>query len=57
MHDEHLMEFYAGLAMLGMLSASRKTAGPEQLARNAFDIAEAMLQERNHRKERSVNGR
>lgn len=56
MHDEHLKDFYAGLAMLGMLSASRKTAGPDQVARNAYEMAEAMMDERNHRKERSVNG-
>jgi hypothetical protein len=50
MDDEHLRDFYAGLAMLGVLSAGHEPAYVEAVARTAFDIAERMMEERSERR-------
>jgi hypothetical protein len=49
--DTHLRDFYAGLAMLGWLSAGNPASYPEGTAEIAFDMAEAMMKERIKRKE------
>jgi hypothetical protein len=49
--DTHLRDFYAGLAMLGWLSAGNPASHPEGTAEIAFDMAEAMMKERIKRKE------
>jgi len=50
MDDEHLKDFYAGLAMLGVLSAGHEPAYVEAVSRTAFDIAERMMEERSERR-------
>ena len=50
--DTHLRDFYAGLAMLGWLSAGAPPSNPESISEVAFDMAEAMMKERNKRKEK-----
>lgn len=57
MHDEGMKDFYAGLAMLGLLSAGWPSAQSEGVASIAFDVADAMMEERNRRKESEVNER
>jgi hypothetical protein len=57
MHDEHLKDFYAGLAMLGMLNAGRPPSYMTEIADLAWDVADAMMVERSNRKERNVNER
>jgi hypothetical protein len=49
MDTEHLKDFYAGLAMLGILSAGHEPAYVEAVSRTAFDIAERMMEERQER--------
>ena len=49
MDDEPLRDFYAGLAMLGVLSAGHEPAYVEAVSRTAFDIAERMMEERSQR--------
>jgi hypothetical protein len=49
MDDKHLRDFYAGLAMLGWVSAGAAPSNPESIAEIAFDVAEAMMQERSKR--------
>ena len=49
MDDEHLKDFYAGLAMLGWLSQGNPASHPEGVADIAFDVAEAMMKERERR--------
>lgn len=51
MDDEHLKDFYAGLAMLGILSAGRPAEFVNGVAEDAFDVAEAMMKERSKRRE------
>jgi len=53
MDDEHLKDFYAGLAMLGILSAGHEPAYVEQVTVTAFDIAERMMDEREVRRDQS----
>ena len=53
MDDEHLKDFYAGLAMLGILSAGHESAYVEQVTVTAFDIAERMMDEREVRRDQS----
>lgn len=55
MDDDHLKDFYAGLAMLGMLSAGRPPSYAAETSDLAWDMAETMMKERNKRKERNVN--
>ena len=50
MDDTHLRDFYAGLAMLGVLSAGHEPAYVEAVSRTAFDIAERMMEERSERR-------
>lgn len=49
MDDKHLRDFYAGLAMLGWISAGNPASYPEGTAEIAFDVAEAMMRERSKR--------
>lgn len=53
MDDEHLKDFYAGLAMLGILSAGHQPAYVETVSTTAFDIAERMMEEREVRRDQS----
>ena len=53
MDDEHLKDFYAGLAMLGILSAGHQPAYVEAVSTTAFDIAERMMEEREVRRDQS----
>jgi len=50
MDDTHLRDFYAGLAMLGVLSAGHEPAYVEAVSRTAFDIADRMMEERSERR-------
>lgn len=43
--------------MLGLLSAGRSSAFTTKLVGTAWDMAKAMMEERNQRKEQSVNER
>jgi hypothetical protein len=56
MDDEHLRDFYAGLAMLGVLSAGHEPAYVEAVSRTAFDIAERMMEERSERRGKAEAG-
>ena len=47
--DNYLRDIYAGLAMMGILSAGHEPAYVESVSRTAFDIAEKMLEEREER--------
>lgn len=53
--DTHLKDFYAGLAMLGLLSAGNPASYPKDIADIAFNVADAMMKERNNRKEEINN--
>lgn len=47
MHDEHLRDFYAGLAMMSLVSVYKDDKQiVTQYAQRAYEIAEAMMQER-----------
>ena len=52
MDDEHLKDFYAGLAMMGWLSAGNSASedAVKDLAQIAHNVAEAMMQEREVRR-------
>ena len=51
MDDEHLKDFYAGLAMMGLISVYRDDKQiVAEYTRRAYDIAEAMMQEREVRR-------
>jgi hypothetical protein len=50
MDDEHLKDFYAGLAMLGVLSGRDDPSVMTACAERAFDIAERMMEERSERR-------
>jgi hypothetical protein len=52
--DPHLKDFYAGMALVGMLLQERAFEGGIPI--RAFDMAEAMMAERNRRKEESKDG-
>jgi hypothetical protein len=45
MNDEDLRDLFAGLALVGMLSAGRKNVEPE-----AYRIADAMIEEKYYEK-------
>lgn len=49
--DTYLRDFYAGLAMLGLISAGNPASASEFVSNIAFDMAEAMMEERTKRKE------
>jgi hypothetical protein len=50
MDDEHLRDFYAGLAMLGLVTVYRDDPSVmTACVERAFDISEAMMQERSKR--------
>jgi len=49
--DNNLRDFYAGLAMLGILSAGQNPAYVNQAAETAHDIAEEMMRVREERRE------
>ena len=59
MHEENLRDFYAGLAMMGLIASYKDDASVtgDYYTKRAFDIADAMMGERNRRKESEVNGR
>ena len=47
MDDDHLRDFYAGLAMMSLISVYKDDKQiVTQYARRAYEIAEAMMQER-----------
>jgi hypothetical protein len=51
MDDEHLKDFYAGLAMLGLVTVYRDDPSVmTACAERAFDIAERMMEERSERR-------
>jgi hypothetical protein len=52
MDDEHLKDFYAGLAMLGILSGGQNPAYVNQAAETAHDIAEEMMRVREERRDK-----
>ncbi len=54
MDDDHLRDFFAALAMN---SLAKEAKDEQKLAKVSYRIADAMLVERNQRKEQSVNDR
>lgn len=54
--DQELLDFYAGLAMVGLLSAGNNPDYLRDLTDTAFEVAEAMMEKRNTIKEKQVNG-
>ncbi len=46
MNDQDLTDLFAGLAMQGMLAARTRMLMAQETAEYAYDIAEAMVQER-----------
>lgn len=55
MHDDNLIDLFAGLAMQGMLHAGWAASSATDIADLSYDLAEAMMKERNRRKEQRVN--
>jgi hypothetical protein len=55
MHTDNLTDFFAGLAMQGLLSAGWPASDSNAIANIAYDVAQAMMEERTQRKEQSVN--
>lgn len=55
MDTDNLTDFFAGLAMQGMLSAGWPASDGQVIANIAYDTAQAMMEERNQRKEKGVN--
>ena len=46
MNDQDLTDLFAGLAMQGLLACNTRTPLVSEMAEYAYDIAEAMVQER-----------
>lgn len=46
MNDQDLTDLFAGLAMQGLLASDTRTPLVSEMAEYAYDIAEAMVQER-----------
>lgn len=44
--DQHLKDLFAGMAMLGMLSAGKDPAYTKDLATTAYEVADEMMIER-----------
>lgn len=55
MHDDNLIDLFAGLAMQGMLHAGWAASDAAEIADISYDMAEAMMKERKRRKEQRVN--
>ena len=51
MNDQDLTDLFAGLAMQGLLAADTRTPLVSELAEYAYDVAEAMVEERTLRLE------
>jgi hypothetical protein len=51
MNNEDLLDLFAGMALQGMIAAQHKYS-PQHMARVAYEIAEAMVKEREIR----ING-
>jgi len=51
MNDEDLTDFFAALALQGLLNSDTRTPLISELAEYAYDIAEAMVEERAARRE------
>lgn len=49
--DENLRDTFAGLTLLGLLSSGWRPLELDELSNLTYDVAEAMLKERNRRKE------
>lgn len=49
MRDEELTDFFAGLAMVGLLSREDLTNKPHLMAKYAYERADAMMEERKRR--------
>ena len=57
MDDGHLRDFYAGLAMMSLISVYKDDKQiVTQYAQRAYEIAEAMMQEREERREQRNGG-
>ena len=59
MHDEHLRDFYAGLAMMGLIhhfDFGTFRDDPMRVAMWSFDAAEAMMKEKERRNEQRDGG-
>ena len=46
MNDQDLTDLFAGLAMQGLMAADTRTPLVSELAEYAYDVAEAMVEER-----------
>ena len=46
MNDQDLTDLFAGLALQGLLAADTRTPLVSELAEYAYDVAEAMVEER-----------
>lgn len=51
MNNEDLLDFFAGLALEGLISAQHNNSA-KTMAKVSYDIAEAMINEREERHER-----
>ena len=49
MRDEELTDFFAGLAMIGLVSREDLTNKPQLMAKYAYERADAMMDERKRR--------
>jgi hypothetical protein len=49
MRDEELTDFFAALAMVGLLSREDLTNKPQLMAKYAYERADAMIEERKRR--------
>lgn len=49
MRDTELTDFFAGLAMVGLLSREDLTNKPHLMAKYAYERADAMMEERKRR--------
>lgn len=47
--DQHLKDLFAGMAMLGMLSAGKDPAYTTDLVTSAYEVADAMMDKRQER--------
>lgn len=51
MRDEELVDFFAGLVLVGLLSSGKvePEATEKQIAKKSFSLADAMIEERKRR--------
>lgn len=53
-HESNLYDLYAGMAMMGILSAGHPTTYSGEIARTAHEMARAMIEERANAKDQAT---